>query len=116
MVGSPGVMAGKVRVLPNRPGGGGGFSRPSAADEDCHAAQIDEDLRGATRHRVRGDGGAEHLDIPIGRRFRILADDVDVIEFDRWITHRLPLVAKAAARLLDNSVRVWKEFGHASPQ
>src|ERR1700730_284249 len=106
MVGSPGVMAGKVRVLPNRPGGGGGFARPSAAGEGCHAAPIDEDLRGATRHRVRGDGGAEHLDIPIGRRFRILADNVDVIEFERWITHRLPLVSKAAAKVRADSVRI----------
>src|SRR3984893_4322228 len=106
MVGSPGVMAGKVRVLPNRPGGGGGFARPSAADEYRHAAQIDEDLRGATRHRVRGDRGAEHLDIPIGRRFRVLADDVDGLEFERWINHHLPLVAKAAAKLRDDSVRI----------
>src|SRR6267154_394959 len=111
MVGSPGVMAGKVRVLPNRPGGGGGFARPSAADEDCHAAQIDEDLRGAARRRIRGDRGAEHLDIPIGRRLRIFADDVDVIEFERWVTHRLPLVAIPAARLQDGSV--WIEWSAA---
>src|SRR5260370_25520117 len=106
MGGSPGVMAGKIRVLPNRLGGGGGFARPLAADEDRHAAQSNEDLRGATRHRGCGDRGAEHLDIPIGRRFRIFADDVDVMQFERWITHRLPLVAIPAARLRDDSVPI----------
>src|SRR5216683_988315 len=115
MVGSPGVMAGKVRVLPNRPGGSGGFARPSAADEDRHAAQINKDLRGATRHRIRGDRGAKHLDVPIGRRFRIFADDVDVIEFERWITHRLPLVAIPAARLRDDSVRIERSAAMLPP-
>src|SRR5271166_2268869 len=47
-------MAGKVGVLLNRPGGDRGFARSSAANKDRHAAEIDKDLRGAARHRIRG--------------------------------------------------------------
>lgn len=92
MVGPPPVMAGKVGVLLNRRSGDWGFARPSAANNDRHATEIDEDLRGTTRYRVGGDRGTEHLHVPIGRRFWVLADDVDVIEFERWIAHRLHLI------------------------
>jgi hypothetical protein len=105
VVGAPGVMAGKISVLLDRPGGSGVLAWPLAADKDRHPAKIDKDLRGAARHCLRGDRRAEHLDVPIGRRFRIFADDVNMIEFERRIAHRLPLVAVPAVRLRDDTVR-----------
>src|SRR5712691_2819755 len=87
MVGAPRIMAGKIRVLPDRPGSDRGFARPLSADQDRHAAEFDKDLRGAAGDRVGDDRGTEHLDVPICRRMRIPADDVDVIEFECRIAH-----------------------------
>jgi hypothetical protein len=83
-------VTGKVGVLPNRPGGDRGFTGPSAADQDRRAAELDEDLRGTARYRVGGNRGPEHLDVPSGRRVRIIANDVDVIECERGIAHWFP--------------------------
>src|SRR5712671_106386 len=116
MVGPPGVMAGKVGILPNGPAGSGVLTRPLAADQYRHAAEIDKDLRGAARDRIRGDRRAEHLDIPIGRRFRIFADDVHMIEFECGIAHFLPLVETPAAGLRDDTLWHRTECAHASPQ
>jgi len=44
-------------------------------------------LRGAAGERVGGNRGTEHLHVPVGRRFRIFADDVDVIELEGRIAH-----------------------------
>jgi len=90
MIGPPRVMARKVCVLSDRPGGGGVLARPLAADQDRHAAQIDKDLRGAARHRIRGNRRAEDLGMPVGRRFRVFTDYVHVIEFECGIAHHLP--------------------------
>src|SRR5260370_38869697 len=87
MIGAPRIMAGKIRVLPDGPGAGRGFARPLAADQDRHAAELDEDLRGAAGDRVGDNRGTEHLDVPIGRSMRILADELDVIEFDCSSVH-----------------------------
>src|SRR6266481_1579120 len=87
MVGSPCVMAGEVGIGPDRSGGRRGFTGSPAADQDRHAAEIDEDLRGAAGDRVGGDCGAEHLDIPLGGCSRVFADDVHMIEFERRIAH-----------------------------
>src|SRR5690349_3367962 len=40
MVGPPGIMAGKVGILPNGSGGSGVLARPLAADKDRHSAEI----------------------------------------------------------------------------
>jgi len=61
-----------------------------AADQDRHAAQIDEDRRRPSCCRIRRDRRAKHLDIPVGRSFRVIADDVNVIEFECRIAHHLP--------------------------
>jgi hypothetical protein len=45
MVGAPGIMAGKVGIFANGPGGSGVLARPLAADKDRHPAEIDKDLR-----------------------------------------------------------------------
>ena len=44
MVGAPGIMAGKVGIFANGPGGSGVLARPLAADKDRHPAEIDKDL------------------------------------------------------------------------
>src|SRR5215472_16564262 len=92
MVGPPRIMAGKIGIRLDRPRGERRFTGPPPADKDRHPAKTDEDLRGSTCYRIRDDFGAEHLDVPVGRRPRVLTDDVDMIEFERWITHRLRLV------------------------
>lgn len=87
-------MAGKVAEVPDRPGGDWGLARAFAANEDRHAAESDENLRGAACHGIGGDLGPEHLDIPIRRRFGILADDVNMVEFESEIAHRSSLVCE----------------------
>jgi hypothetical protein len=89
------AMAGKVGELPDRPGGDGSLAWALAANKDRHAAEIDENLRSAAGHRVGGDRGPEHLDIPIRRGFRILADDVNMVELEGGITHRFPSSTKS---------------------
>jgi hypothetical protein len=73
----------------DRSSGDRSFAGSSAADEDRHPAKVDEDLWGATRNRIGSYCGAEHLHVPISRRPRIFADDVDVIEPEGWIAHRV---------------------------
>ena len=87
MVGPPRVVAGEVCIRLDRPRRKWGFARPPAPDEDRHSAEIDKDLWSAARDRVGGDRGAEHLHVPIGRRPRIFADYVDVIELECRIVH-----------------------------
>jgi hypothetical protein len=90
--------------------------RPAVgADKDRHPAEIDKDLRGTARHCIRGDRRAEHLDVPIGRRFRIFADDVNMIEFERRIAHHLPLVAAPAVRLRDDTVGIQRSTAMLPP-
>lgn len=89
-----GVMAGEVGELPYRPRSDRGLTRALAANEDCHATQIDKNLRRATSHRIGSDRGAEHLHVPIRRGFGILADDVNVVEFEGRIAHNLSLICE----------------------
>src|SRR5437870_3056871 len=105
MVDAPDVVAGKVGVGPDRPWLGRILAGPLAANEDGHAAKLDEDLRRAARDRVGGNRGAEHLDIPFGRGFRVPADDVDVIELEGGIAHRAPLGSGSPARWAYRSAR-----------
>ena len=91
---APCLMAGKVSELPDRPGGDWSLARLLAANEDRHAAEIDENLRRTTACRIGGDRGAEHLDLPIRRGFRILADDVNMVEFEGRIAHRFSLACE----------------------
>ena len=88
MVGAPRVMAGKVRVWPDGPGGDRGLTQPPAPNQDRHPAEIDEDRGGATGYRVGRDRRPEHLHVPIGRGSWVFADDVDVVELERGIAHR----------------------------
>jgi hypothetical protein len=83
-------VTGEVAKWTNGSGGSGVLARPLSADQDRHAAQIDEDLRRPARHRVGGDRRAKHLNIPVGRCFRVFADYVNVIEFECRIAHHLP--------------------------
>jgi len=67
MIGPPCVVTGKICKWPNGSRRSGVLARPLAADQDCHATQIDEDLPRPARCRIRRDRRAKHLDIPIGR-------------------------------------------------
>src|SRR5215469_1214913 len=59
---------------------------------------------------------AEHLDIPIGRGLRVLADDVHVIELECQIAQRSPLVTLPAPGLRDDTLRHQTESAHVSRQ
>src|SRR5207248_2742194 len=87
MIGAPFIVAGVIGVGPDRPCKRGILARALAADQDRHAAQLDKDLRRAARHGIASDSRPEHLDIPSRRGMRVLADDVDVIEFEGRIAH-----------------------------
>ncbi len=94
MVDAPCVMAGKVGELPDRSGGDRSLAWPLAANEDRHATEIEENLRRTTGCRIGGDRGAEHLDVPPGRGFRIVADDVNMVEFAGGIADGSSLVCE----------------------
>src|SRR5438105_7241758 len=99
MVGAPPIMAGEIGVGPDRAGRRRVLARALAADQDGHAAQLDKNLRRAARDGIASDSRAEHLDIPSRRGMRVLADDVDVIEFEGRIAHPFaPIGGPAAAR------------------
>src|SRR5437764_9583423 len=99
MIRAPPVVAGKIGVGPDRPCRRGILARALAADQDRHAAQLDKDLRRAARDSIAGNRRAEHLDIPSRRGMRVLADYVDVIEFECRIAHPFaPIGGPAAAR------------------
>jgi hypothetical protein len=58
-----------------------------APNDQGLATKIEEDLRGTARDRVGYDIRTKHLDVPVGRFLRVLADDVDVIKDEGWIAH-----------------------------
>src|SRR6185295_1136983 len=87
MIGAPGVVAGEIGIGPDRLVGCRILPGAAATDQDRHAAELDEDLRGPAGDGVGGNGRAEHLDIPGGRCLGVFADDVDVIEFEGGIVH-----------------------------
>jgi hypothetical protein len=87
MICPPGVVAGKARKWLDRTCGHGGFALPVAANDQGLAAQLKENLRRAIGDRVGDDLGAKHLDVPVGRLMRGLADDVDVIKGECGIAH-----------------------------
>jgi hypothetical protein len=99
MIRAPPIVAGEIGVWPDRPSRRGTLARALAADQDRHAAQLDKDLRRAARDGIAGNPRTEHLDIPSRRGMRVLADDVDVIEFECRIAHPFaPIGGPAAAR------------------
>src|SRR5271169_2297675 len=102
------VVARKVRELPDWPGGDGSLAWALAANEDRHAAEIDEYLWSTAGCRVGRDRRPEHLDVPIRRGFRILADDVNMVELEGRITHRFSLVYKIAQA--DGSPAMYTNF------
>ena len=63
---------------------------------------------GAARCRVGADRGAQHLHVPVGRCVRIIADDVDVIEFER----RMLILRLSSARPAPGRPIAGDRYGH----
>src|SRR4030095_9558567 len=83
----PGVVAGKARKWLDRMCRHGGFALPVAANDQSLAAPRKEKLPRAISNLVGNNLGAKHLDVPVGRLVRGVADDVDVIKGECGITH-----------------------------
>ncbi len=94
MVDPPRVVAGKVGEFADRPGGDRRLARALPANENRYAAEINKDLRRAPCHCIGGDRGPEHLGVPVRRCFWILADDVNMVEFEGRIADHLFLVCE----------------------
>ena len=88
-------LRGSFRVYGS--GGSGVLARLLAADQDRHAAQIDEDLR---RRCAVVFAVIVAPNISISRCFRVVADDMKVIEFEFRIGHHLP---SRGERISDNT-------------
>lgn len=87
MIGAPFVVAGKPAKAANRRRVDGGLGRALAADDDGLAAQLHEDLRRSVGCRIVGNGGAEHVDVPLRGRLGIAADDVNMVEGKGGVAH-----------------------------
>jgi hypothetical protein len=71
-----------------------------AADQDRHAAQIDEDLRRRCALVFAVIVAPNISTYQFSRCFRVVADDVKVIEFEFRIAHHLP---SRGDRISDNT-------------
>ena len=82
MIGAPFVVAGVIVVLLYRFGRGWVFTGTATANDDDLATDVHEDLRCPSCYRIGGDVSAQHLHIPFRGGFRVLGDDMDVIELN----------------------------------
>ena len=81
MIGPPFVVAGVTVESLHGFGRGRLFPGSLATDDDGHAADPDIDLRRAAQVRLYGDDlAAEHFLVPVRGRFRVPADEMNVVE------------------------------------